>query len=275
MAVPPLSAEFVAQMTAALQSLNVLPSADASNVSAIAAASVKLPPFWTEDVSAWFMRVEAMFRTSNISQDQTKFDYIVSSLDPRVVKEVLHVIKSPPAAEKYGTLKTALVKAFDKSQDQKDKELLSISGLGDLSPSAMLRRLQNLRSDDCKGECGFFKAHFMALLPPDVKAILATQKFETLEALATCADGIMEARDSASVSVVTGEDGAVAAIRAGKSGGSRRPNSGPPGSKVDKHLQKDYAKHVCRAHIRYGHKATSCQPWCLCYKTFTKDSSEN
>ena len=277
MADPPFTPEFVAQMAAALTTLNVLPSASssASNVSSIAAASVKLPPFWSEDVSVWFMRVEAMFRTSKITQDETKFDYIVSALDPTVAKEVFHIAKSPPVADKYETIKAALIKAFDKSRDQKDKELLSISGLGDLSPSAMLRRLQNLRSDECKGECGFFKTFYMALLPPDVKAILKMKKFDNLEDLAMCADGIMEVRDVPSVSVVDQDAPSVSAVASASQSGGRRPSKGPSGAQSDNTPPSNKGRHVCNLHMKYGPKARSCQPWCMLYKQFTKSASEN
>ena len=269
---PPLTPEFLANIAAALQAVNVLP--EASSVSAIAAASVKLPPFWSDDVSVWFTRVEAMFRTANITQDATKFDYIVSVLDPTVAKEVFHIARSPPASDKYNTIKAALIKAFDKSREQKDKELLSISGLGDLSPSAMLRRLQNLRSEECKGECGFFKAKFMALLPPDVRAILATQNFDSLEALAVCADGIMEVRDSPSVALVEQDTPSVSAVGAAGQR-NRRSREGTSGAKADATPPTTRNKHVCNLHVKYGSKARSCQPWCMLYQQFTKSASEN
>lgn len=44
------------------------------------AVSVKLPEFWIKSPEVWFVRFEAQFGTKVITQDQTKYDYVVSTL---------------------------------------------------------------------------------------------------------------------------------------------------------------------------------------------------
>ncbi|KAK7494209.1 hypothetical protein BaRGS_00014491 [Batillaria attramentaria] len=57
-----------------LQTLN-------AQTSQINSVSIQLPEFWTKSPEVWFARVEAQFGIKGITQDQTKYDYVVSSLD--------------------------------------------------------------------------------------------------------------------------------------------------------------------------------------------------
>ena len=97
----------------------------------IDAVSVKLPSFWTENPEAWFLRAESQFNTKGIKLDDTKYDHIIQSLDWAQTKEVLHIMKQPPKSGWYAAVRDALIKAFAKSQLEKDTELLSCLHLGD------------------------------------------------------------------------------------------------------------------------------------------------
>ena len=59
------------------------------------AVAIKLPDFWPEDPEIWFVRV-AQLRSRSVTQDQTKFDYIVSALDNTTAAEVKSVLLNPP-----------------------------------------------------------------------------------------------------------------------------------------------------------------------------------
>ena len=180
----PLEANDIASIAQALKDLGA-PAQQGIN-----AVSLKLPDFWTDKPEVWFARVEAQFGTKNINQDQTKFDYVVSSLDNTTAGEVQAILTDPPAADKYNALKAALLAAFGKTQAQKDSELLSIAGLGDMKPTALLRRLQSLNSDPAT----LFRAHFLALLPSEVRSVLAGREIPDIADLAKAADRVMEAK---------------------------------------------------------------------------------
>ena len=169
------------------------------------------------------------------------------------------ILTNPPAANKYDALKTALLAAFGKTQAQKDSELLSITGLGDMKPTALLRRLQSLNSDPTM----LFRAHFLTLLPSEVRSVLAGREIPNIDDLAKAADRIIEAR---------GSDGNVApaalqAVRARstQSQNTRRPPTRQGGGDIEHGTTPVYKEstHVCYYHIRYGTSAQSCQPWCL------------
>ena len=166
----------------------------------------------------------------------------------------MEAILIAPPNDKYDVLKAALLAAFGKAQAQKDSELLSITGLGDMKPSALLRRLQSLNSNPTT----LFRAHFLALLPSEVWSVLAGQEITDISDLAKAADRIMEAR---------GFDNHVApvAVQALRARSSRQPPTPQGGGDVE-HGSTSGTKesaHVCLYHVHYGREARRCQPWCL------------
>ena len=149
---------------------------------------------------------------------------------------------NPPADNKYNALKAALLSAFGKNQAQKDAKLLNISGLGDRTLSALLRKLESLNND---AET-LRRAFFLAQLPSQVRAILALQDFPNIHDLATAADRIVEAQ---SIS----QTGTAAAVRRPNSRALTGQSSKPTGSE----------KFICTYHQRFGPNARNCRPGCL------------
>ena len=138
--------EALTRLAEAISNLDTSASQNSRQVDA-AAVSVKLPEFWPEDPEVWFIRVEAQLRSRSVTQDQTEFDYVVASLDNSTAAEVKAVLLHPPAANKCDAIKEALLGAFGKTPAQKNAELLNISGLGDRTSSALLRKLESLNNN--------------------------------------------------------------------------------------------------------------------------------
>ena len=171
----------MAALTSHLQSLQPC--------SQLNAMSIKLSEFWFTAPEVWFARTEAQFSTKTITQDQTKFDYVVSALDIKSAEEVQGFLINPPETEKYTNLKKNLINAFGKSQTQRDSELLNLIGLGDRKPTALLRKINSLNDDPATLKRGLF----LSSIPPDVRRILAGQEFQDMKTLAEAADRIWEA----------------------------------------------------------------------------------
>ena len=235
--------------------------------SQINAVSVKLPEFWTNSPEVWFARVEAQFNTKGISQDQTKYDYVVSSLDIHTAEEIQSILTDPPSDNKYDCLKNALIKTFGKSQAQKDTELLNLNGLGDKRPTALMRKI-NALNDDPKT---LKRALFLMNLPSDIRSILAGHDTADTDALAEAADRIWEARTAnvqhisnfptqAPTEQTTTSEETVSAIKTVK----RR---GPPS-------QQNTANSVCFYHQRFGPDARHCQPGCKFSSLLSKTSKQ-
>ncbi|KAH7973598.1 hypothetical protein HPB49_026611 [Dermacentor silvarum] len=72
--------------------------------------AIKLPPFPVDSPEVWFAQVEAQFSLARITQDQTRYDYVVAHLDARYANEVRDILANPPTANLYERLKTALIR---------------------------------------------------------------------------------------------------------------------------------------------------------------------
>lgn len=230
------------------------------------AVSIKLPEFWTRSPEVWFAKVEAQFNTKGITQDQTRYDYIVSTLDINTAEEIQSLLVSPPPTDKYNHLKRTLIKTFGKSQSQKDTELLNLNGLGDKRPTALLRKI-NALNDDPKT---LKRALFLMNLPTDIRSILAGQDIHDTDDLAEAADRIWETRmasvqqisthSSQPEAAASAPEDTVAAIRTTKHNNLRTHNT--PST-------------VCFYHQRFGPDARRCQPGCKFSSLVLKPSKQN
>lgn len=171
-----------------------LPTADVE----LHRVAVRVPPFWPEKPELWFCQLESQFHLNGVTQDNTKFWYVVSQLEARYACAVEDIITNPPNTDKYATLKNELVKRLSTSLQFKLKQLLEHEEIGDRTPSSFLRHLKDLAGSSVKEE--FLRTLWLNRLPAFFQAILATQPDLTLEKLADLADKIHETRVPAPVS---------------------------------------------------------------------------
>ena len=166
------------------------------------------------------------------------------------------------------------MEAYEKTPATKDREFMAIRSLGDLTPSAMLRKMRRLRPKS-EHSSTIFRWSFLRVLPLDVSNILVVMEDETLDVLAKKADKILEQRIDApgSVPAITSPDPALLSIgevdavrrflRAPDSrGASRAPD--PRGVSRDSDSRgRGTDQFICRNHAKWGTKSFSCKPGCL------------
>lgn len=173
----------------------------ADSTPAVAAVSMKLPPFWAHDPTIWFAQVEAMFDTRNVRSQNTKFAHVVASLQPEYAQEVRDLLIAPPAEGRYDKLKEELVKRTSSSEQKRLQQLLTSEELGDRKPSQLLRRMQQLLGNKTMDE-GVLKQLFLQSLPTNVQLILATSRDAVdTQRLAELADKIVETQGNQSPSI--------------------------------------------------------------------------
>ncbi|XP_059224057.1 uncharacterized protein LOC131997313 [Stomoxys calcitrans] len=150
----------------------------------------KLPPFWKEEPAIWFLQVEATFRLYRITQDSTKYEYLVANLDPSVLFLVKDILMDTANNNKYATTKKRIIDSFAESAENQIKRVLSGLELGDQKPSHCLQRLKSLSAGKISDEV--LKTLFIERLPEKVRSILAVCDSQEIDHLGIRADRIME-----------------------------------------------------------------------------------
>ncbi|CAK1597374.1 unnamed protein product [Parnassius mnemosyne] len=150
---------------------------------------VRIPPFNPDNPELWFAQLEGQFTLSSISADATKFYYVLAQLEPQHAAEVRDLIVSPPAANKFDTLKAELIRRLSASQERNIKQLLMHEEIGDRKPTQFLRHLQHLAGANVPSE--FIRTMWASRLPTHLQTCIAAQQTKmSLEDLAELADRV-------------------------------------------------------------------------------------
>ena len=96
---------------------------------------------------------------------------------------------------KNETLKTLLISIYGLTQTDKEASLLSIDGLGDRKPSALLRYMDSLTSPEHR-KTTIYKALFLSQMPKVVCVALAWDPPTDIVDLAAAADDIIAADEA-------------------------------------------------------------------------------
>lgn len=152
---------------------------------------IRVPPFWPEEPDLWFAQIEGQFSISGITNDSTKFFYVISQLDNNTSIEVKDIIINPPSSDKYTKLKSELIKRLTASKEKRLKTLLMHEELGDRKPSQFLRHLNSLAGVNVPVD--FLKTIWISRLSHGIQTVLAGQPPSTsLDDLADLADRVHE-----------------------------------------------------------------------------------
>jgi hypothetical protein len=206
------------------------------------AVSLKLPTFWTSQPRAWFIQAEAQFNLRSISNDKTKYSYLVAALDQRTAERLIDILENAPEEDKYNGLKDRLLNTFALTRQQRASRLLSISGLGDRRPSELMDEMLALLGDH--KPCLLFEELFRQQLPADVRMTMANADFSDPRAAAQLADQLWLSRPQPFAAAVDStEEQDVAAVH---------------------QTDRDQRRHskACYFHRRFGAKARQCTPPC-------------
>ena len=152
------------------------------------AVSLKLSPFWAAEPQIWFAQAEAQFALRKIVAGETKYFYVLSSLDQATASRLKDFISNPPEADKYEALRARLVETFDLSEPERASLLLHFRPLGDTLMDEMLALL------DDHPPCFLFQQLFLERLPEDMHAQLIDANIDDYRQLARRADRVWAAR---------------------------------------------------------------------------------
>lgn len=251
----------------------------------ICRVGVKVPPFWADEPELWFAQLEGQFILSNITQDSTRYYYVLAHLDPCYATHVKDVIRSPPNEGKYLKLKEELIKRLSESKEKKLKQLFMHEEMGDRKPSQFLRHLRNLAGPSVADD--ILRTLWTGRLPAALQTVVALQSKLPLDDIAELADRVHEiatpmpfhnvasaSSSSSSTQITINELNAqiceltkqVAKLSTQVYRGSRsRSRSRHGGSRHrtrSGHRQRPANHQQCWYHFNFGAKANKCQQPC-------------
>jgi len=152
--------------------------------------AIKAPPFWPEEPELWFAQLEGQFALGGITQDATKYLYVIAHIETKYAREVRDIITQPPEAGKYEAIKKALIQRLTITQEQRTRQLLEHEELGDRKPSQFLRHLRTLAGTNVPEQ--LLRTLWLGRLPSQMQVILATRPDDRLDEVAEQADRIAE-----------------------------------------------------------------------------------
>lgn len=242
---------------------------------AAAAVAVKLPEFWKSDPAMWFAQAEAQFALAGITQDTTMFHHIVAKIDQSVICHIADLVKNPPATDKYDAVKLRLISRFELTPQSRLERLLSSCDLGDLRPTHLLAKMQEL-SAGLNVDESLLKMLFLQRLPVNIRAVLSIHD-GTLAKIAEMGDKMIDLSPPtsaavdvrASVAPSSNQDpysqeslaNQIAALTAE----IRRMRSKPQRSRTrstSRSRQAAGSNNVCWYHRKFGNDAEQCRGPC-------------
>ncbi|XP_060809920.1 uncharacterized protein LOC132904015 [Amyelois transitella] len=190
-----------------------VPEEKASDIVLISVSS-RIPEFWTDQPSLWFVQFEATVAPQKASDD-AQYQLCVAKLGKQVVLQVADLLTSPPKTDKYTTLKSRLLHVYEESETKRIQKLIGEMQLGDQKPSQLLRRMQTLAGKRVTSDTLLIL--WQNHLPATVRSVLAATAITDAEKLAEVADKVQETSTPTQVAEVSRgstSDGSLAEILA-------------------------------------------------------------
>lgn len=241
----------------------------------VARVGIRTTPFWKTRPELWFSQLEAQFETSGIVNENTKFPYVIQSLDESSLGEIADLLVSPRTANAYSRLKERLIGSYSDSEEKRLRSLIHEADLGDKKPSQLLRYMKELSQG--KISDSVLKSLWLQRLPRQVQAIL-TASDQDLESLSRLADKIVDVTLTSAVSEIRAPspnrsleiklteivgllrklDSRITSHFADRSRSRQRDHS-----KDFRARSKSRSTNVCWYHRKFGEKAHACIPPCV------------
>jgi len=148
---------------------------------------VKLPPFWTTRPRAWFIYVEGRFRLRGITDEQARFDHVMTFIPPEMFSQVLDLIEAAPEDNPYTYFKQQLLTTHQLSDYEKFDCLVKMEPMGGRKPSQLFHDMLEVCPLGMELTLPFHY-FFMQWLPPSLRNQLGETKPGDPRGLALRAD---------------------------------------------------------------------------------------
>lgn len=245
---------------------------------------LKIPPFWRENSSLWFIQLEAVFSESRITSDLSKFNYVVMHLDQSTLSFVADIVQDPPQHDKYKVIKNRIIKEFSDSNETKFSKLMQQKCISQEKPSVFLREIRHLAGKQFPED--YLRMYFLERLPRHIRHALLINGGHDLSGLADLGDKIWEA-DKLQVDALKtfppdfGERvncekrpsadewqemvKEIECLKRQVNGTRREPYSRYNNNSNTSKSESTYYSNVCFYHRRFGRNARKCEAPCKYY----------
>lgn len=221
--------------------------------------SMKVMKFWPKRPRAWFEQLEGEFlnHKPQIKNHKTKYYYLVSTLDHSTLDQVAEIVEKPYYPGKYEELKISLLDIFDRSQEERDLELLSLESLDGRKPSELLKLINDLYRDPES----LRRTLFLRTLPQEIR-IFASESDLPLRELAKKCDKMLHIGNGSISRIYSVNDSnsnfgdnndsmqSINRIKRKKTFPSKHKTNSDPGK-------------LCWYHSKYGLNAKACEEFCI------------
>lgn len=170
-----------------------------SEVSAIS-VGLRIPPLWRDKLRGWFAHFEAIM-ASQKKGDQAMYELVLGQLERQDVDEIYDMLLRPPENNKYRAIKTRLLEVYEDSEQKNVQRVIAGMELGDLKPSQLLRRMQNLAGEHLSEVT--LRGMWLNQLPAYISSIIALSEKSTLSEVALMADKMIDQHSQREISAVT------------------------------------------------------------------------
>ena len=253
---------------------------------AATAPLIKLPPFTTHSICAWFQRVETVFRLRSVTSSPRKADYILSELPEETFDQI-----SPWLASKgdnvitYEELKPEIIRLCTPTPEERAKRLVDMlrMPIGEQRASAAFNEMWALATipqpDGSAAPLDLLRVMWLARLPHEVRSQITDFTNTPLDVLKAKADSIQgatsftpptraaaitEPSPPPSTDGDNSSDNSVAAVdfRQRSQWQPTRPHNPRWQQQPPSRPSFQNNNSLCYFHKRYGARAYSCRPHC-------------
>lgn len=276
-----------------------LSSSSTSNVRIDATRAPKIPPIARKNLRNWLFQVEATLRRAGITQDSTKFDYLVCALDDDAMSNLSHIIQcNPLPPDAFEQAKDSLISAYALSNEENLRKLLKgqIANTN-CKPSLILSQIKELNVS-CNLSEEVLKSIFLEQLSDHQREILTLLADKDLKTLADTADKLYTANNShnqhLAYSVAAFKQESPRQVDASVTAGISRienkidslvdllknAHNGQSLSSANKNRSRSRSKsrnssRLCVAHFKYPDNPRSCKEWCPKFNEWTASKGKN
>ncbi len=244
------------------EAVQAVEAAAVAAVTSVGSVALKLPPFQMDSPEIWFSIAEGQFHLRKITDNMTRYCHTIAALDTEAQKQILDIMMSPQAEDKYQRTKERLIATYGLEPIDRAAKILAWPNMTqDERPSIYINGLLSLASDLDKAS-PFFIASVLSKLPANMRKILRANNKLTIKEMAEEADRMWQADRLGDLEKKTSNIYAM-------------QKYDKPGSKRMTMQDRPHVDGVCPYHQQFGFRSKTCRPPCKLEKHVVKSSQKH